>query len=279
MWLAVALVVGAAAASGREAPDIAARMTNVERLLQQSSGAQQVERSRNPQAQRKRAEARELFEQARAAHERGDQANADALLHRVTRLMFDAIRLATPKTLGADFDQANYASRRESVEALRDAFDRISGDGGDRDGHARVAAQLDVLLDEAERLRIAGETDAARIELDKAYHLLKVGIDSIRSGQTLVRSLQFGTPREEYLYEIDRNDTHGMLVGLLIDDRDKSAAARAKVEQYVDQAKVLRRQAEAYAGDEAYVQAIELLEESTRQLVRAIRGAGIYIPG
>ena len=36
---------------------------------------------------------------------------------------------------------------------------------------------------------------------------------------------------------------------------------------------------DAYAGGGAFDQAIELLEMSTGQLVRAIRSAGIYIPG
>ena len=108
---------------------------------------------------------------------------------------------------------------------------------------------------------------------------MKVTIESIRSGQTLVRSLRFASKEEEYHYEIDRNDTHSMLIGLLVDEKKKSDAMRQKIVDYVAQADLLRQQAEAYAKDGAHEQAIELLEQSTRQLVRAIRSAGIYIPG
>ena len=104
-------------------------------------------------------------------------------------------------------------------------------------------------------------------------------IESNRSGQTLVRSLKFASKAEEYLYEIDRNDTHSMLVGLLVGEKKKSDATKQKIVDYVAEASLLRQQAEAYASENAHEQAIELLEQSTRQLVRAIRSAGIYIPG
>jgi hypothetical protein len=41
----------------------------------------------------------------------------------------------------------------------------------------------------------------------------------------------------------------------------------------------LREDAESAAGEEQYEEAIELLEESTKELIRAIRSAGVYIPG
>ena len=45
------------------------------------------------------------------------------------------------------------------------------------------------------------------------------------------------------------------------------------------EAAALREDAEVAAGKEEYVEAIELLEESTKELIRAIRSAGVYIPG
>jgi len=109
--------------------------------------------------------------------------------------------------------------------------------------------------------------------------LLKVSIESIRSGQTLVRSLQFETKEQEYLYEVDRNETHSMLISLLVDEKNKTDNVKKKVKKFVEEARLLRQQADAYAAEDAYDIAIELLEQSTKQLVRAIRSAGVYIPG
>jgi hypothetical protein len=98
----------------------------------------------------------------------------------------------------------------------------------------------------------------------------------MRRGDTLVRSLKFAHPREEYDYEIDRNDTHRMLIQLLLAER-KDLAPR--MQGHVDQAAALRAAAEASAARAEHTQAIQQLEASTRELVRAIRAGGLYIPG
>ena len=70
-----------------------------------------------------------------------------------------------------------------------------------------------------------------------------------------------------------------MLVGLLTDEKKQSVSIKNKIVKFVEEANVLRKQAESYAEENAFEQAIEILEQSTKQLVRAIRSAGIYIPG
>jgi hypothetical protein len=50
------------------------------------------------------------------------------------------------------------------------------------------------------------------------------------------------------------------------------------VKVYLDRAAKLRDQADDLAGKKDFEAAIKLLESSTRELVRAIRGAGVYIP-
>ena len=92
-----------------------------------------------------------------------------------------------------------------------------------------------------------------------------------------MRSLNFATPEEEYHYEIDRNDTHRMLVQMLL--KDKRGGADAMVDQAVSASGRLRTQAEAEAARNDHKTAIKTLEESTRELVKAIRAAGVYIPG
>ena len=159
------------------------------------------------------------------------------------------------------------------------AFDRIADESGDKESKQKVNLQLAELVDQADALLARGDNSAAQVELDKAYHLLKVSIESKRAGQTLVRSLQFESKQEEYLYEVDRNDTHRMLISLLVDEKSKSDYTRTGINKFLEQAGQLRQQADAYAAQDEFVSAIDLLEQSTRQMVRAIRSAGIYIPG
>ena len=258
---------------------VAARMPYIEKLLNQSSAAKQVINSNSSEANQKRQLALELYRQAREKHIQGDYQTATELLKRSSGLMFEAIKLSTPTSMGEQQLIANYGQRRESVVALREAFNRISDESNETEDKRKVNGQLEKITRNADNLLQAGQNAEARIEIDKAYHLLQVSIESIRSGQTLVRSLKFESTQDEYHYEIDRNDTHSMLISLLVDEKLKSDSMQEKIVGFVAAAEQFRQQAEAYAGEGAFDQAIELLEMSTLEFVRAIRSAGIYIPG
>jgi tetratricopeptide (TPR) repeat protein len=267
------------AQSAASKDSIASRLQNISKLLHESSGARQVINSSNSAAKQKHRQALELYRQASEKFDQGANDDAVELLNQSTRSMFEAIKMATPVSLTEDKNIKNYAQRKLSVTALRDAFNRISDESNESDSKQKVNNQLDQLITRADELLGKGDNTEARSEIDKAYHLLKVSIESIEDGKTLVRSLHFETKEEEYHYEIDRNDTHDMLIQLLVEGKEKSDYSKTQITKFVAEAKVLRQQADAYAGDGAYEVAIGLLEQSTKQLVRAIRSAGIYIPG
>jgi hypothetical protein len=258
---------------------VANRIQNMSKLINESSGAKQVMASDNVQANKKRDQAVELYDRALAKLADGDADAATGYLDEAARLMFDAMKLTTPTSMAVDKQKVDYDNRLESVTALKDAFNRIADESRDKEAKKKVNKQLDDLIARADDAITRGNNSEAQAEIDKAYHLLKVSIESKRAGQTLVRSLQFETKEEEYHYEIDRNDTHNMLISLLVDDKKKSKYAQDQIMKFVAEAEQLRKQADAYAGEDAFEIAIDLLEQSTKQLVRAIRSAGIYIPG
>ena len=117
------------------------------------------------------------------------------------------------------------------------------------------------------------------IPLDEACAVAKMEISDLRGGDTLVRSLHFATKEEEYRYEIDRNDTHKMLVQILLNEKRGTPGIDAMVQKFLEQAAKLRAAAEERAAKKDFEEGVKMLEDSTKELVRAIRGAGIYIPG
>lgn len=135
-------------------------------------------------------------------------------------------------------------------------------------------------MGEAVALAGAGKLDQGRALLDQVYLTTKVVIEGLREGDTLVRSLNFASKEEEYAYEVDRNDTHQMLIKVLLNEkRAANAGLENTVQKYLEQAAVLRTNAEGMAVKKDFEAGIKLLEDSTRELVRAIRSAGVYIPG
>lgn len=256
-------------------------LESVGKLLESSSAARQIDGSKAPEAQARREKAREIYKSAKASFAAGDLEKANAQLSEVRAAFFEAVRLAAPEEVTAKKLEADYKARLDSVNALLGAYRRVASEKGSASKTvSETVGQIDKSVAEAAKLAQAGKYKEGRAELDRAYLVAKAGISSLRSGDTLVRSLNFASKEEEYHYEIDRNDTHNMLIKVLVEEkRASNPMLDQQVQAFVNKAKELRQQAEAAAAKRDHALAVKLLEESTVELVKAIRNAGIYIPG
>ena len=254
------------------------RLDYVRRLIEDSSAAKRIEASGNEKARASREKARSVHRQAVAAHTEGEHARADELLVQATRFMLEAVQLAESNSDTNAKKVRDFDARAESVDALTMAFERICEekkcDPAEREKVLRNVREKAV---EATRLRDSGDIDAARTQLDEAYVAIKIAVEHQRSGDTLVRSLSFANKEEEYVYELDRNDTHQMLIKLLLEEEGRSKAEN--LQKFLQDAYTLRGRAEKEAAAGEYEAAVKSLESSTAELVRALRRAGIYIPG
>lgn len=269
------LAANAAAAPPVDREQLERRVAAIATLIERSSAARQIESSGDDRARAHRERAREIHGRAVAALRDGDLATASRLLPEASVQMFEGVRLAGADAVVAEKRRADYAARLESVKSLAAAQRRIAAEKVGVEGGAATAKAIDELIAAAQRAAAAGDLEGARATLERAYLVAKAAIGSMRSGDTLVRSLDFASKEEEYRYELDRNDTHRMLLAVLVTDPAKAERAKPAAER----AAALRGRAEASASGGAHGEAVGLLEESTRELVRAIRGAGIYIPG
>ncbi|HZW12619.1 MAG TPA: hypothetical protein VFF81_05425 [Noviherbaspirillum sp.] len=256
------------------------RLGSVATLIESSSAAKQIESSGNADAQALRLKAGELRKQAEAAYNAGDYAKSTPLLDQAAKMMFEAVRIAAPEQITAEKAKRDFDNRMESVKALLAAQKRITTEKKLGAKGAETSNKIEAQIKEAAALAAAGKMTEGRALLDQVYVTTKTSIESMRDGDTLVRSLNFATKEEEYHYEVDRYETHKMLVKVLLDEkRAANPNLEGMVQKYLDQAAALRSNAEAAAGKRDYEGAVKLMEDSTKELVRAIRGAGVYIPG
>jgi HEPN domain-containing protein len=255
------------------------RLDSVRRLLTVSSAARQIETEGNDEARRIHAGAKETYDQAKTAFEAGDLAGASDLLDQASNMMFSAVRATRSEAPVDDHDRQAYTNRKRSTEALLEAYQRVAREKGDPQAERTRAEVLNIFA-EAERLAQAGHYRDGRVELDKAYLLVKSGIAALRGGDTLVRSLDFASKEEEYHYELDRNDTHKMLVSMLVTEKVMENPELGKrIEPFLRKAERLRGEADSAASGRDYEEAVRLLEQSTSEFIKAIRNAGVYIPG
>lgn len=259
-----------------DAPTLERRLKSVATLIESSSAARQIDNSAEPQSLEHRSRARQLHRQAAAALATGDIASASKLLDQATHEMVAGARLANPGQVTEEKKRRDFAAREESVKALLAAQQRIVQEKSAGRDAQEASRSVQAQLAQAQQLARGDRLDEARTVLDRAYLTAKLSIESLRRGDTLVRSLNFASKREEFDYEVDRNDTHRMLVRVLLADKP---AAQEAGKAALDEAGRLRAQAEQAAARNEHEQAIKLLEESTRALVRAIRNAGVFIPG
>jgi hypothetical protein len=281
--LLAALLLFAAAVQAQSTPrsappdraQLERRLGSVATLIESSSAARQIESSGVAAAREKRDNARLIHREAGATLAGGDLAATSRLLDEAAREMMSGARLARPDQVHGEKDRRDLALRIDSARALLAAQQRITQEKSAGAEARDATRRIEQALAQAETQAAAGRTAEARTLADRAYLSARVSIESLRRGDTLVRSLSFASKREEYDYEVDRNDTHRMLVTMLLAERQPAAA----LQPFIERAGALRTQAEAQAGRGEHEAAIRTLEDSTRELVRAIRAGGIYIPG
>lgn len=256
--------------------ELADRIAMVRTLLFESSAARRVASSDRPDAQEKRTEAIALFERALAP---GDSEVRKATLNKAVELFYEATA-ASPNSASAEAKgRRDFERRKESVNSLLDAHLRIMEEKGTAGAHDALLESIETDLVAAEALLADGEVETARERLDRAYDVTRLAVENSRMGETLKRELKFDTPEDEYHYELDRNETHRMLLTVLLKDKMDNKNTREKVAAFVKTADVHRAAADDMAGRKRFEEAIEELERSTAEIVKAIRGAGVYIPG
>lgn len=277
--MALACTQATAQASGHDRASLERRVQSVGTLIESSSAARQIEASGIAGARERRDSARLIHREAARLVEAGDLALASELLTQAAREMIAGARMSKPEQIAQDKHKRDFEARLGSTRALLKAQQRITKEKGAGAEAQQATQSIEQQLAQAEELAGKEEFERARPLLERAYLMTRVSIESMRRGDTLVRSLNFGSKKEEYEYEIDRNDTHRMLVTVLLADRKEAGTLPATIPGLLEASADLRRQAEGKASAGDHEAGIKLLEGSTRELVRAIRAGGVYVPG
>ena len=176
----------------------------------------------------------------------------------------DTTRLSGPEKIKAEVEQ-----RLRSARVLRDALQRF-----DAQGNAATLAGADRDLADAERLLAAGDPVAAREASERAYRTIKQASVTQRDHTEQVAAKKFASPREEYAYELGRNDDYARF-GKAVEQRGEvSGTSRTAL----DKAAALRRAAEAAASEERWADGVKALEAATIEYKRVVREAGFNVP-
>jgi hypothetical protein len=217
------------------------------------------------------------LERAKQAQQAGDTQTVSDALHKAKSAMFQAMRMSGKKE-AKEKQQRDFNARIKSVTALLDAHKRIRlekqlGKPAE-DVEQHVASEIQSAQNEFSK----GQMDKAMEQVNAAYLSIKLSVMRLRDGDTLVRELHFETKQDEYKYELERNRTHRVLVDVVLKEK-LSPQMSMLMKIPMAKAEELRAQAVKQAEGGDFEKAINTLEQSTQQIIRAIRMAGVYIPG
>ncbi len=254
-------------------------MVLTHRLLHESSATKNILASDNAKAKALYSEAIAFYQRAAKANASGDERARNQALKKAKTSLFKAAKLAGVGRGLNDHSHDMYKRRERSTSALLDAHRRIRKE---LKAGAKVRALESRAIADITAAHARFEKDdvpAATQLLDRALNALKGSLISMRNGTTLVRTLHFDTPRDEYEYERGRNQSHTLLTRILLQKNPLPENAKQRFDKDMSQAGKLRQVAETQAAKGKYKTAIKTLEESTRHIMHAIRSAGVYIPG
>ncbi len=174
--------------------------------------------------------------------------------------------------------KADYERKLKSVFGLLSAHKRITDLNLDSAKEFALQKQITPMIKKAEQLAEQHWFKEAKDALENAYLLTVTSIKSQRTGQTLVRSLDFKTEKEAYEYELGRYKNYKMLVNMMIHERH-AFERDSRTKPFFDEEARYHAQADVLVEKGEYGKAAKLIEEASKSLVNLLRDSGIYIPG
>jgi hypothetical protein len=256
------------------------KLDTINKLINESSVSENILSSENEVAIQYYNLSTTAYKHAVAEFEKGDIETSNLFIKKATDALTDATMLANinKKNTNLDSDRHRYNDTKKSVDALLEAVHRVAEEKGVGEENREMISKVNKYYEQA-RINASNNLYVkANQNLEQILTLIRKNIIGLKMGDTLVRTLTFSNPKEEFRYEIDRNDAHFLLLKTFL-PKQAEGAVNSRYAKDTKTAYKLRKEAESHAKNRDYKHAISMLEESTEILINVIRMAGAHIPG
>jgi hypothetical protein len=221
----------------------------------------------------------ELREQARRALADGDLDLAEKDIGLALRSISAATTALAQEGRSSEDVARRNAALRDEIRGYRESFNQTVLSKGPQFASLLDAARVDELIAEADALSASGEHARAATPLQEAYQLTVNALTRLRENETVVYSLNFRTPADEYRYEEKRHESYALLVHQMVSSGAAKGSRAELVNRFLEQAARLAEQARREAGAGDHAAAIETMEDANQSMVRALQMMGLSIPG
>lgn len=253
-------------------------------LVEDTSIAERIKASQDPEAQRLFTAAKASYSLALEAIKGGDYATAEKQLNEAMSAMGKARRLAPDATALAAKQQAEYAERLQGVESLEKSYlsslknAKRKPDAKESEADNSATLGISRLLEAARRHAKENRFGDALRTLDKAEQVIRSALNRALGSTTIDYAMKFESPAEEFAFELERNRSYVDLVPVAVAEYKPKEEAKQTIDVLVKQSREAVDQARSYAEKKDYQRALESVRTATEYLMNALGVAGLIVP-
>jgi tetratricopeptide (TPR) repeat protein len=242
-----------------------------------SKTAQKIAETGNSQARQLLQKARELLAQASAQLSQGNLEAAQKNVN-LSLQAFTAAGAANNKPAASTENLAlEVGSIRNEIDAYLESFTQALSEKGPSMAGLLDRQYVADLLSRAEQSQSLGEFDTARSALNQAKQLVVAALIKIRNNETVVYTVEFQTPADEFRYERERYQEYTALGQKLLDSGELETSRVLLFEQLKKNGERLSQEALALAGKGDYPDAINRMEMAVIKLIQGLRLLGVTL--
>jgi len=254
------------------------KLALVERMLFESPLGEQATRLPSelpPPAYEAWLAANQAFERALAAMKNRNNNDADSLLNTALAHYRQASALRRQTSLPQKDFSLLLADIKARIQSYRESLDLIAQEKDMRQPQRMTQNEIDQTLVIAQSFEQQGDLEQAVQVLQALQTGLERELVMVRSGETLVSSIEFDNPQDAFEYELKKNKSNEKLLKLLLNKQPISKDKRVLVMNYLEQSREAGASAIEYREHGDIDTALQKLENATAIQIRAIRLLGV----
>ncbi|MEH6471626.1 MAG: hypothetical protein V7752_10260 [Halopseudomonas sp.] len=250
------------------------KLSLMQRMLENSSSTRRIINGDNPLAQQRLDFARDHVSVAEKAIASGQLGSASEKIEQAMKLYSTAAATVADATDKGDAQHTRFNELSVSIESFRLYVQKAVVQSNEPSPLDQQ--QLSSMMQLAAQLGQHQHYGEANDVLNEAYMLTITAVSALKGGTTIVYSTELDTPEQQYQYELERYKGLMQLYKMVIPE-GKAPAKYNWTKKSLGKSEKAFNKANHLAKQSDYPQALEQLDQATKDLTKMLRLLGLPI--
>ncbi len=219
--------------------------------------------------------ARELVVQAQEDLARGMLESAKSNVDASIKLFTAAAATNKRRRQTHQQELVEIESMRAEIAAYLESYRAALNDRGAEGAGMLDQIRMAGLVSDADQFKSDGNFESARSTLGEARQLVVTALAEIRDKETVVYTLEFDTPADEFRYEQERYREYVTLGQRVLESGEIEQSRERLFKSLSDAGKRLSNEAEAWVDEGDYHSAINRMQAASIKLIKGLQMLGL----